>query len=73
MKMGKKSTGSNVGTGGMNTKMVAAHIATNTGADMIIANSADVKILGRLVNGAEEGTLFVGKKDNCFDMKAYIK
>lgn len=71
--MAKESTGSSVGTGGMNTKLTAAKIATKSGADMIIANSADVKILGRLVSGNEEGTLFVGNKDEAFDMKEYIK
>ena len=57
----------------MNTKLTAAKIATKSGADMIIANSVDVKILGRLVSGCEEGTLFVGRKDEAFDMKEYIK
>ena len=41
MHMGKASTGSSVGTGGMNTKMTAAKIATSVGADMVIANSKD--------------------------------
>ena len=71
--MAKESTGSNVGTGGMNTKLTAAKIAVKSGADMIIANSVDVKILGRLVSGSEEGTLFVADKDENFDMKEYIK
>ena len=56
LNMAKTSTGSSVGTGGMNTKLAAAKIATKSGADMIIANSTDVKILGRLVAGSEEGT-----------------
>ena len=38
LNMGKSSTGSNVGTGGMATKLTAARIATAAGADMIIAN-----------------------------------
>ena len=36
MKMGKSSSSSDVGTGGMKAKMVAARIATGSGADMII-------------------------------------
>ena len=71
--MAKESTGSNVGTGGMNTKLVAAKIATKSGADMMIANSADVKILSRLIAGSEEGTLFLGNKDNNFDIKDFMK
>lgn len=72
MKMGKGSTGSNVGTGGMNTKMVAAKIAVNTGADMIIANSKDIGILHRIMNGAETGTLFVSHGDAGFNLPEFI-
>ena len=43
MEMGKASTGSDSGTGGMNTKLQAARIAHNTGVDMVIANSHDIK------------------------------
>ena len=73
MKMGKKSTGSNVGTGGMNTKMVAAHIATNTGADMIIANSSDIRIIHRIMDGRNIGTLFKAQKNTNFNMVEYVK
>lgn len=73
LNMAKESTGSSVGTGGMNTKLTAAKIATKSGADMIIANSVDVKILGRLVEGSEEGTLFVSNKDEQFDVKEYYR
>ena len=73
LNMAKETTGSSVGTGGMNTKLTAAQIATKSGADMIIANSTDVKILGRLVAGGEEGTLFVADKDNNFNMKEFLK
>ena len=45
MGMGKPSTGSDVGTGGMNTKLVAAKIATSSNIDMVIANSKDIKVL----------------------------
>ena len=73
MNMGKKSTGSSVGTGGMNTKMVAAHIATNMGADMIIANSDDIRIIHRIMDGRKIGTLFKAQKTNNFDMIEYVK
>ena len=43
--MAKDSTGSNVGTGGMATKLMAAKIATYSGADMIIANAGKTDIL----------------------------
>ena len=73
MQMGKKSTGSSVGTGGMNTKMTAAQIATNMGADMIIANSEDVRIIHRILEGRKLGTLFKGQKNKDFDMIDYVK
>ena len=73
MQMGKKSTGSDVGTGGMNTKMTAAHIATNVGADMIIANSSDIRIIHRIMDGRKIGTLFKAQKDSNFNMVEYVK
>ena len=72
MNMGKASTGSNVGTGGMNTKMNAAKIATCAGADMIIANGEDMRILHRIVDGRDIGTLFKANKDDEFDMIDFI-
>lgn len=73
MQMGKKSTGSNVGTGGMNTKMTAAHIATNSGADMIIANSSDIRIIHRIMDGRNIGTLFKAQQNSDFNMVDYVK
>ena len=70
--MGKESTGSNVGTGGMNTKMTAAKIATSSGADMIIANSKDIRIIHRIMDGRNYGTLFKANPDESFDVIDYI-
>jgi len=72
MNMGKPSTGSNVGTGGMNTKMVAAKIATSSNVDMIIANSKDIGILHRLLRGDKEGTLFLAHKDENFQLAPFV-
>lgn len=70
--MGKGSTGSNVGTGGMNTKLQAARIATSSGVDMVIANSKDIGILHRILDGREEGTLFVARRDETFDLPDFV-
>lgn len=51
-------SGSMLGTGGMATKIKAAQIATSTGADMVIAASAQERILYRLIEGEPVGTLF---------------
>ena len=40
--MGKTTSGSSVGTGGMATKLIAARIATSSGADMVIANGNNI-------------------------------
>ena len=55
--------GSELGTGGMITKLRAADIATRAGIDMIIANGAEPKILYSIVDGKPFGTRFIGKKD----------
>ena len=65
MKMGKGSS-SDVGTGGMSTKLSAARIATASGADMIIANGEDFHILHKLIQGKTYGTLFQGQHDKDF-------
>ncbi len=71
--MAKNETGSDVGTGGMNTKMIAAQIATASGADMIIANSEDIHILHRIMDGRSFGTLFLANKDENFYLEDYVK
>lgn len=54
--------GSNVGTGGMVTKLNAAEIATDSGCDMIITNGFDPDILYDIVDGKPVGTRFLSKK-----------
>ncbi len=73
LEMGKPSTGSNVGTGGMNTKLVAARIAMSAGADMIIANSKDIRIIHRIMDGRNIGTLFSSRKDESFDLVDFVQ
>lgn len=72
MSMGKDTTGSKVGTGGMSTKLQAAKIATKAGADMVIANGADVRILHRIMDGRSYGTLFKANKDENFYLTDYL-
>ena len=54
--------GSELGTGGMKTKLTAAQIVTRAGTDMIIANGAEVEKLYALLDGRSIGTRFLGKK-----------
>lgn len=60
-------SGSRRGTGGMITKLDAAEIATNAGANMVIANGSDPTIIQRILNGEELGTLFVRKPNRDLD------
>ncbi len=71
--MGKASPGSPVGTGGMNTKLIAARIATKSGADMVIANSRDIGVLHRILDGEQEGTLFTAGRDENFNLREFVE
>ena len=71
--MAKESTGSDVGTGGMATKLTAAKIATKSGADMIIANGKDAGILHRIFEGNYVGTLFHSHYDEDFYISDFIE
>lgn len=70
--MGKNTSSSGVGTGGMSAKLAAARIATSSGADMVIANGADFHIIHKILEGRELGTLFAGKKDPWFSLVDYL-
>lgn len=70
--MAKGSTGSNVGTGGMATKLTAAKIATNSGTDMIIANGNDVSVLYNILEDDFVGTKFHAQKNPNFVLENYI-
>lgn len=54
--------GSDLGTGGMATKIHAADICMQSGTDMIIANGANPQILYDIIGGKRVGTRFIGKK-----------
>lgn len=73
MHMGKATTGSSVGTGGMNTKMTAAKLATESGADMVIANSRDISIIHRIMDGENCGTIFKANKNEDFDLQDFVE
>jgi glutamate 5-kinase len=60
------------GRGGMATKLQAAHIAMNSGGIAIVANGLKTGILGRVLNGEEEGTLFVGKSGSLSEKRRWI-
>lgn len=71
--MAKDSTGSNIGTGGMSAKLHAATVATSSGAHMIITNGADVSSIHKIMEGRPYGTLFVGNRDDNFQLADYVE
>lgn len=71
--MGKESSGSSLGTGGMQAKLMAARMATDAGADMVIANGEDVENIYRIMEGEPCGTLFLAHKNKDFDLYRYVE
>lgn len=61
---------SNVGTGGMITKINAAKIVTTAGCNMIICNSNMIERLIDIINGENIGTLFI-KNENSFTSREH--
>lgn len=53
-----EGAGSNLGTGGMETKVNAAKTVTKNGINMILANGKEPSVLIDIANGEEVGTLF---------------
>ncbi len=72
LNMGKATSGSDVGTGGMSAKLAAARIATDSGSDMVIANAEDVSIVHDILYGEDKGTLFLAHPNLDFDLMNYI-
>ncbi|MFR1833150.1 MAG: glutamate 5-kinase [Lachnospiraceae bacterium] len=70
--MGKPTSGSDVGTGGMSAKLAAARIATDSGCDMVIANGEEVSTVLDITDGKERGTLFLAHPNKDFDLMTYI-
>ncbi len=67
-----RGTASDVGTGGMSTKLKAAKLATSAGADMVIANGADMGVIHRIVDGERIGTLFKANRTEDFYLIDYL-
>ncbi len=70
--MAKKSSDSDVGTGGMYTKVLAANIVNPLGIDMIITNGKNPAILSKIINGEKQGTLFVAQKEVETETRDYL-
>lgn len=60
------------GTGGMQSKLDAARNATSVGENVIIANGRDPKIIERILQGEEVGTLFLAQGEAVPAWKRWI-
>lgn len=60
------------GTGGMATKIAAARIATDSGADMAILDASDLNLIDSLMDGEDVGTLFLAHNNPEFDTVEFI-
>ena len=70
--LGKSTTGSRAGTGGMQTKLSAAQIAVKSGCDMLILSGEDMHIIHRIIDRADYGTLFQAHPDPTFDLQRHL-
>ena len=68
LSMGKSTTGSTAGTGGMATKLNAAKIAMGSGIDMVIARGDDFHIIHHIMAGEDIGTMFKGNRQEDFNL-----
>ena len=71
--MGSSAPGSNVGTGGMATKIRAAKIVVNSGIGMLIANAEHMGVLHRIFDSEFDGTVFVPHFNEDFDIIDFLE
>lgn len=67
-----KGAGTTYGTGGMSTKISAARIATDSGADMAILDASNLDLINELMDGKDVGTLFLAHDSKDFDTEEFI-
>lgn len=68
-----KGPTTDLGTGGMSSKLGAAGIANDAGADMAIINGNDMDNINRLFAGEDIGTMFKAHKTKHFHLKNYLE
>jgi len=67
-----EGAGTRLGVGGMATKLDAAARATEGGDPVVIADGTSVGVLGRIVAGEDEGTLFLPRPQRMRARKRWI-
>ncbi len=64
--------GSKFGTGGMQTKIIAAEMATKIGTNLVISNGSNPENIGKIVNKENIGTLFINKHKKISSKKYWL-
>ena len=64
--------GSALSVGGMATKLRAAEIVTGAGEVMVIANGQKPDVITRVIQGCDEGTIFLPRSDKMSGKKRWI-
>lgn len=70
--MAKTTSDSDVGTGGMYSKVKAANLINNIGIDMIITNGNNPDNMLKILNGIAKGTLFRAFNNKIEDIRKYL-
>ena len=73
LEMGKSTSSSSVGTGGMASKLNAAKLAGASGCDMVIANGKDFHVIHKIIAGEPCGTVFKANKKEDFYLMEEIE
>lgn len=68
-----KGVTSRFGTGGMASKIAAASICNDSGADMLIVSGQKASILNEIIQGESHGTIFKAHKRADFDLISYLE
>jgi glutamate 5-kinase len=61
------------GSGGMRSKVVAADMATAAGIETVICNGARDGVVGRVLAGEREGTLFAAREQRYSSFKLWLR
>ncbi len=67
-----RGTDSDVGVGGMASKIQAAKIVIRSGIPLVIASGKKKNVLSKIMDGAIEGTLFVAEPNKMHSRKRWI-
>lgn len=70
--MAKTTSDSDVGTGGMFSKVMTANLINNVGIDMIITNGNRPNNIIKILDGKQEGTLFTALKKRENNVREYL-